>query len=59
MARKKDTFEGEFPTKKVRNISSGKIELVINGVVVIFMPGVVKEIPADFVVPNNIGLLVK
>lgn len=47
------------PTKKVRNRSGQKIELVVNGEVVVFRPGISTEVPADFEVPGGIGLYVR
>lgn len=46
-------------TKSVRNRSGHKVELVIEGKVVVFLPGKVVEIPMDFDVPNGLGLYVR
>lgn len=46
-------------TKMVRNRSGHRIELVINERVVVFLPGKTVEIPADFDVPNGLGLRVR
>lgn len=45
--------------KNVRNRSGHKVELVIDGKVVVFLPGKVTEVPADFDVPNGLGLYVR
>jgi len=66
MANKKET-EGqkqpaEMPsqprTKKVRNRGNGKIELLIEGKIVVFPPKGTVNVPIDFEVPNGIGLYV-
>ena len=49
----------EVKTKMVRNRGNGKIELLINGSVVVFPPKSTVEVPIDFNVPNGIGLYVK
>lgn len=46
-------------TKSVRNRSGHRVELVIDGKVVVFLPGKVTEVPADFDVPNGLGLYVR
>lgn len=46
-------------TKIVHNRGNGKIELLINGNVVIFPPKGSVEVPIDFDVPFGIGLYVK
>lgn len=46
-------------TKSVRNRSGHKIELVIAGKVVVFLPGKIVEVPADFDIPNGLGLYVR
>lgn len=46
-------------TKSVRNKSGHKVELVIDGKVVVFLPGTVVEIPMDFEIPNGLGLYVR
>ena len=46
-------------TKKVRNRSGHKIELLVNGKIVVFMPGKVTEVPSDFSVPSGLGLYVR
>lgn len=45
--------------KQVRNKSGYKVELVINGKVVVFLPGKIVEVPADFDIPNGLGLYVR
>lgn len=60
--RMKENEVGEVSTKKVkcvRNRSGHKVELVIDGKVVVFLPGKVTEVPADFDVPNGLGLYVR
>ena len=46
-------------TKSVRNRSGHRVELVINGKVVVFLPGKVVEVPMDFEIPNGLGLYVR
>lgn len=46
-------------TKSVRNKSGHKVELVIDGKVVVFLPGTVVEVPMDFEIPNGLGLYVR
>lgn len=46
-------------TKKVRNRSGHRVELVINGKVVVFYPGKITEVPANFDVPRGLGLYVR
>lgn len=46
-------------TKLVRNRSGHRVELVANGKVVVFLPGKVVEVPADFDIPNGLGLYVR
>lgn len=43
-------------TKRVRNRNNYKVELLINGNVVVFPPKKTVEIPTNFDVPNNLGL---
>lgn len=45
-------------TKKVRNRSNCKVELLIEGKVVVFPPKGTVEVPYAFDVPNGIGLYV-
>lgn len=49
----------ETRTKSVRNRSGYKIELLINGVVVVFLPGKITKVPFDADIPQNIGLFVR
>lgn len=46
-------------TKGVRNRSGHRVELVIDGKVVVFLPGKVTDVPMDFQVPNGLGLYVR
>lgn len=46
-------------TKKVRNRSGHRIELVIGSKVYVFLPGKVTEVPADALIPGNLGLNVR
>ena len=46
-------------TKSVRNRSGHRVELVIDGKVVVFFPGKVVEVPMDFDIPNGLGLYVR
>lgn len=59
MASIEKQFKGRETTKSVKNRNSYKVELVINGKVVVFLPGKTVKIPASFVVPSNLGLYVK
>ena len=43
-------------TKSVRNRSGHRVELVIEGKVVVFFPGKITKVPVDFDVPNGLGL---
>lgn len=43
-------------TKKVRNRNDYKVELMIDGNVVVFPPRKTVEIPTNFNVPDNLGL---
>lgn len=43
-------------TKKVRNRNDYKVELLIDGKVVVFPPKKMVEIPTNFNVPSNLGL---
>ena len=45
--------------KSVRNRSGHRVELVIDGKVVVFLPGKVVEVPMDFEIPNGLGLYVR
>lgn len=45
--------------KLVRNRSGHKIELAIDGKVVVFPQGESIEVPADFDIPNGLGLHVR
>lgn len=46
-------------TKSVRNRSGHRVELVIDGKVVVFLPGKIVEVPNDFQVPGGLGLYVR
>lgn len=46
-------------TKSVRNRSGHRVELVINGKVVVFQPGKVTDVPIGFEVPKGLGLYVR
>lgn len=46
-------------TKAVRNRSGYKIELVIDGKVVVFLPGTITEVPENADIPNGIGLFIR
>lgn len=46
-------------TKWVRNRSGHRVELVIGGKVVVFMPGKNTEVPANAEIPSGLGLHVK
>lgn len=53
-----DAAPSKSKTKKVRNRSNCKVELLIEGKVVVFPPKGTVEVPYDFDVPNGIGLYV-
>ena len=46
-------------TKGVRNRSGHKVELVIEGRVVVFAPGEVVNVPMGVEIPSGLGLYVK
>ena len=46
-------------TKSVRNRSGHRVELIIDGKVVVFLPRKIVEVPASFDVPTGLGLYVK
>lgn len=48
----------EVKTKSVRNRGTGKVELLIDGEVVVFLPKCTVEVPLNFNVPSGIGLYV-
>lgn len=50
--------EAKIATKMVRNRNGYKIELIVNGVVAVILPGKAIEVPMDYVVPAGIGLYV-
>lgn len=45
--------------KTVRNRSGHRVELVIDGKVVVFYPGRATRVPADADIPGGLGLYVK
>lgn len=45
------------PVRRVWNASKQKLELDIEGVAVAILPKQTVEIPVDFVIPPNIGLI--
>lgn len=54
------TMQGTMKTfKSVRNRSGHRVELVIDGKVVVFLPGKIVQVPVDFDVPNGLGLYVR
>lgn len=46
-------------TKFVRNRSGHRVELVISGKVVVFLPGKITEVPENVDIPNGLGLYVR
>ena len=50
--------ESKVNTKVVHNRNGYKIELVVNGAVVVLLPGKSVEVPIDYEVPLGIGLYV-
>ena len=63
MENKKDKEKVAAPsvgkTKYVRNRSGHRVELLIDNKTVVFLPGKATKVPADFEVPNGLGLYVK
>lgn len=60
MEKKLTTEEKGLPsTKNVRNRSGHRVELVINGKVVVFLPGKITTVPYDFGIPDGLGLYVR
>lgn len=55
----KNMVKGTPEFKIVRNRSGQRVELVIDGKVVVFFPGKSTKVPADFEVPNGLGLYVR
>lgn len=45
------------PVRRAWNISNQRLELEIEGTAVVIFPKQTIEIPADFVIPPNIGLV--
>lgn len=56
---KKDNTPKKPLTKVVKNRGTGKIELVIDGVVWVFPVGKSVIVPVNVEIPNGIGLFVK
>jgi Ni,Fe-hydrogenase III small subunit len=52
----KKSFKEVNSKRYVQNISAMKVELDINGELVVILPGVAVEIPVDFKIPGGIGL---
>ena len=48
-----------FDTKEVRNRSGHRVEIMIDGNVVVLLPGSTVEVPIDAVIPDGIGLIVR
>ena len=59
MESKENNKTSDVQTKAVRNRGKNKVELIIDGKVVSFLPGKVVEVPLDFYIPEGIGLYVK
>ena len=58
MATKKTGAEPQ-KFQNVKNRNNHRIELEIDGKIVVFMPGATVKVPANFVIPQNLGLYVK
>ena len=43
--------------KTIKNRSNHRIELLVNGSVIVFLPGSSVKVPADFNVPQGLGLI--
>lgn len=56
---KSDKTTQEIKKKSVRNRSGHRVELVLNGKVVVFLPGKVTQVPMDFPIPVGLGLYVR
>lgn len=50
--------EAKVATKVVHNRNGYKIELIVNDIVAVILPGKSIEVPMDYVVPAGIGLYV-
>ena len=46
------------PGKRVKNTSIQKVELIADSVLIVFLPGEVKELPRELQIPSNIGLII-
>ena len=49
---KKTTTPGN--TKRVKNTTSMKVEIEVEGVLLVILPGKTAEVPKDFIVPKGI-----
>lgn len=45
--------------KEVYNRSGHRVELVVNGKVIVLLPGSALEVPMDLSIPNGLGLVVR
>lgn len=45
--------------KTIRNRSGHRVEIMVDGKIVVVLPNTAVNVPADFVVPNGIGLYEK
>lgn len=43
--------------KTIRNRSNHRVELLVNGSVIVFLPGSSVRVPAEFNVPQGLGLV--
>ena len=43
--------------KTIKNRSNHRVELLVNGSVIVFLPGSSVKVPADFNVPQGLGLI--
>ena len=59
MAAKRTTGAEPKKFQTVRNRSGHRIELIVDGKVTVFLPGEDTKVPADFIVPQDLGLYVK
>lgn len=57
MAETKKTGADAPKTKTIKNRSNHRVELLVNGSVIVFLPGSSVKVPADFNVPQGLGLI--
>lgn len=55
--KKEASSKKEMATKILRNTTSMKVELIIDGEVKVFLPHKDEEVPKKFTYPRNLGLI--